>query len=403
MCGSNDINTEATNKVNSYVEEQLNQIFENLGNIDFNQDIPEKDKQLLTKGVKLLRPNYNSYKNWRLELTNRIKSLNEYLLLLKKYSSDKNGASIQEYNIALEKLNSLLNETYEKTWKNISETGLPVNRKTTKNLINEINKLIQEYAAMPIIDAENQMLFEKALNLIPAIGEENLDETIAAQIKDSLTGEKSKVEVTIDKKNFQERGWKMQLGDIYETGIVSKDNIAITHEWNNEILNVVAKKLNLGNGYKLINLSSNLSLLALLQEANSEFVNHYLNLFTVHSDRAHVHYQQQRDEFIPVLKLWLAYKSLSGEGINDNLANVYVINKKDKVEVFSIANFLKEFEKNEGKFISVKINGGGNWKNLYSNTWVQNSPSGIARISHVLQEVHARKIAVSFNSSLINI
>lgn len=50
------------------------------------------------------------------------------------------------------------------------------------------------------------MLFEKALNLIPAIGEENLNEAIAAQIKDSLTGEKSKVEVTIDKQNFQERG-----------------------------------------------------------------------------------------------------------------------------------------------------------------------------------------------------
>ena len=63
MCGNNDISTEATNKVNSYVEEQLNQIFENLGNIDFNQDISAKDKQLLTKGVKLLRPNYNSYKN----------------------------------------------------------------------------------------------------------------------------------------------------------------------------------------------------------------------------------------------------------------------------------------------------------------------------------------------------
>ena len=45
------------------MEEQLNQIFENLGNIDFNQDISAKDKQLLTKGVKLLRPNYNSYKN----------------------------------------------------------------------------------------------------------------------------------------------------------------------------------------------------------------------------------------------------------------------------------------------------------------------------------------------------
>ena len=97
------------------MEEQLNQIFENLGKIYFNQDVSAKDKQLLTKGVKLLRPNYNSYKNWRLELTNRIKSLNEYLLLLKKYSSNKNGASIQEYNIALEKLNSLLNETYEKT------------------------------------------------------------------------------------------------------------------------------------------------------------------------------------------------------------------------------------------------------------------------------------------------
>lgn len=63
ICGNNDINTEATNKVNSYVEEQLNQIFENLGNIDFNQDISAKDRQLLTKGVKLLRPNYNSYKN----------------------------------------------------------------------------------------------------------------------------------------------------------------------------------------------------------------------------------------------------------------------------------------------------------------------------------------------------
>ena len=57
---------------------------------------------------------------------------------------------------------------------------------------------------MPIIDTQNQMLFEKALNLIPAIGEENLNEAIAAQIKDSLTGEKSKVEVTIDKQNFQE-------------------------------------------------------------------------------------------------------------------------------------------------------------------------------------------------------
>ena len=169
-----------------------------------------------------------------------------------------------------------------------------------------------------------------------------------------------------------------------------------------------AKNINLKDSPKVIHTVSGTSLLYLLYDENDNFVNHYFNLFANHPDKRGntSGYTALRRSYFEILKLMIAYKALTGDtfGRSDNTADVFIINDSSgsnfRVKVFSIATLLQKFWDNPSN--NLGISNVTSIQRLYANRYVENSPSGIARVRNVLNEAHQRKISASFNSSLLD-
>ena len=282
-----------------------------------------------------------------------------------------------------------------------------VREEPARNLIKEINNIIQEYASRPAIQLQGGTFFEYILELVPEMGENLANKEVEKRLESYYKG-KDKVKVEIDETFFQDKSWKVDLGDITQNGqsSYSQGKIDVAFDWQGQQMNISAKNINLSKP-SFISLQKQSSLLYLLQDENSNFVNHYLNLFSRHSGKERLIYANQKNEYFNLLKLTLAYKGLTGEsfGRGKNKVNVFVINMrkgtgKSKVKVISISDILKAFEQNDSRNLGLTVEA-GNIKNLYKNKFVPKVPSGIARINNVLAEMHKRKVSISFNSSLL--
>ena len=145
----------------------------------------------------------------------------------------------------------------------------------------------------------------------------------------------------------------------------------------------------------------------MLQDENADFVNHYLNLTTFHTDSKKIqNLMSERVEFEKVIKLTLAYKGLTGDtyGRGENITNVFIVNNYSAgvktVKVISIANLLLNMENSPSNMISVHTKP-FDIMSIYRNQKVEGNPMGTIRISSVLQQMHARKVSTAFNSSLL--
>lgn len=384
-----------------WIETKLNNEFDNLQRLDFSDASVNYISQA-EKGVGKIRTNYTSYKNWRNEVSNRIKELNLYL---DNFTKNKNR---EEYLQAKKRIESLAKGIYKDTYKILRDNSdEEVREEPARNLIKEINNIIQEYASKPAIQLQGGTFFEYILELVPEMGENLANKEVEKRLESYYKG-KDKVKVEIDETFFQDKSWKVDLGDITQNGqsSYSQGKIDVAFDWQGQQMNISAKNINLSKP-SFISLQKQSSLLYLLQDENSNFVNHYLNLFSRHSGKERLIYANQKNEYFNLLKLTLAYKGLTGEsfGRGKNKVNVFVINMrkgtgKSKVKVISISDILKAFEQNDSRNLGLTVEA-GNIKNLYKNKFVPKVPSGIARINNVLAEMHKRKVSISFNSSLL--
>ena len=387
-----------------WIENELDKEFNNLQKLDFS-DISVDYLSLADKGVGRIKTNPKAYKNWREEVSNRINQLNYYTDNFLRNKNEK------EYLQAKEKIQKLATGIYKDTYKILKDNmGELPNKKVTTNLIKEINDIIKQYAARPAINLQGGTFFEKTLQLIPEVGNNLAEKEVNERINLYYKG-KDKVKVEINEDFFNDKSWKVNLGDITNENNThySQGKIDVSYEWEGQKMNISAKNINLKNGNRFISTQSDSPLLYMLQDENSDFVNHYLNLYSRHAGREHLDYANQKNEYFKTLKLTLAYKGLTGAsyGRGDNKVNVFVINKrigfgKSQVRVISIADILKKFEENDGSMLGLTVEGAGNIKNLYQNKYVKDVPSGIARINSILIEMHKRKVSTSFNSALLD-
>lgn len=379
---------------------EMNKEFSNLQHIDFST-LNVDARSALEKGVGKLKTNYWVYKKAKTEILNRINELNSYLENFTK------NISKEDYKIATKKIDNIINKTYKDIYKTISSSGKePLSKQRTQEMIKNLNEIILEYAAMPAINLQKGTLFEKVIQLIPEQGKD-LAKKATREAFISHSRGKKQVKVEIEESFFKNKSWKMDMGDIIQTGKTSQGKIDVAFEWEGQDINISAKNINLENSPKFIHTTTGSSLLYMLQDENSDFVNHYFNLYSKHVGREHLTYANQKKEYLNVLKLTLAYKGLTGEsyGREDNKANVFIINDSkgisgNSVRVLSVADLLKKISESDSRFLGLTSDTGSITK-LYSNKKVENSPSGIARVNAVLAEAHSRKISTSFNSSLI--
>ena len=402
---SNENKNEWPEQARKFLQKKMEEEFSQLQNIDFSTgSIQARNRN--SKGVGIIRDNYKSYKNWRNVLVSRVNELNKYLLEMEAMTKQTTGADPNKYTQAIAKVSKLLNETYEKTWQKVSETGLPVKPKTAKNMIKQLNDIIKAYASMPAIQLQNGTFFERTIQLVPEIGNDLASKEVWDRIESYSKGQEN-VKVIIDKENFIPRSEKFGMGDIYQTIRTSQNKIDVAIEWEGQDLNISAKNLDLGSGYKFIHTTEGNSLLYMLQDENADFVNHYLNLTAFHTDGRKIQSLMGiKSDIEKAIKLTLAYKGLTGDTYErgNNITNVFIVNNYTAgvktVKVISIANLLLKMENSPSNMISVHTKP-FDIMATYQNQRVENNPMGTIRIASILQQMHARKVSTAFNSSLI--
>jgi hypothetical protein len=136
----------------------------------------------------------------------------------------------------------------------------------------------------------------------------------------------------------------------------------------------------------------------MIQDENSNFVNHYLNVFAYHSDEGIS--IQLKNQATLAMKVTLLLKAF--EGYKDTgKAELFIVNDNTsgKIRVFSIANLISKIYKDIENYSNIILSGGSDISNLSLKNSRQATYSD--RITKLIQDVHNHKITVSIPPSVL--
>ena len=262
----------------------------------------------------------------------------------------------------------------------------------------ELNNLIKEYAAYPPIPLQKGTFFEHLIAQAPVVAQHNALTAVGKVVGSSVEN------VKINPSNFAPKYLTEQFTkDVLETTHVSQGKIDVVMKWNGKDVGISAKNVNLNNRY--VTLLSNSSLLFLLSDEPPTFVNHALNILAAHNSHkkddssAKATIQSMRPGMIEELRLIIFYKALTGDVGGRKAANLFVVNdnKTGTVKVHDVNTIIDRIGNNLSHGIAVK--GVTQSMSEFKNNWYNGSPE--ARISGLLANVHARKISVGLNTSML--
>lgn len=283
----------------------------------------------------------------------------------------------------------------------------------SQNLITTINSVLKAYAATPAINLQKGDLFEYAIALAPAVAKinagTNIEEYMQQLEKQVSGGDRSRVVIDFDKNNFTEhlnlkqlemKGYVVSEGTktAYSYG-TSQEKIDVRLEWEGENLTISAKNVNL-NSPMGIHILSGSSLLYLLQDENTDFVNHYLNIVATHED--HVAINADIAGAHEAMKYTLLFKALSGQTFGREGATLFIVNDNTKsggVHIYDIKGLINKASDNLEAFTSVTSNG-QDIASLQINNARRKTYSD--RITAFIAEVHKQKISATLKPALLN-
>lgn len=272
------------------------------------------------------------------------------------------------------------------------------------NLITNINALVKQYGVAPAINLQKGDLFEYAAALAPAIGKVNAQNVLYETLSSGVVGgTRSNVEINFgefftDRLNLN--SLVMSHYTINENGTAvswgsSQEKIDINVNWQGQIIPMSAKNVNLKSGYG-VHILSGSSLLYLIQDEPSNFINHYLNIIAAHPDgKVNANIVEAHE----AMKYTLLYKALTGETYKRKGASIFLVNDNSQeggVRIYEMKDLIEKASMNIDAFVSFE-------PTLESikleNKWASNYGD---RIANVLSSVHAQKISVALNPSLLN-
>lgn len=348
---------------------------------------------------------YADYKKWRNQIISRVNTLNMAINQAKGMINDKNGTDAKSLDILLTKLETLINDTYQKTYAKLLDTGVYVYKKNTvvKNLIKKLNELIVEYNEMPIIDNHENLLLKSIIEVLPDAADiavrKRLDEVLNT---DDPSFKIERGQILTEAAHKQKM---LTLGDI-EQIITTKDRgLEISFKWKDkQEYNAKLNNLNLAKGrYSFANIGTDMSLGELLEQkpSTTDFANHFYNIYTQHQDASGGFLNELRKDYSLALKMLAIYKAFNNETFGKDKIFIYTINGKE-AHVVSTRDLLKNMVTASEQLKSVTQDGVSVTRmKLLENKKVPNNITGAIRISRVLAEAHGRKIAVAINSSLM--
>lgn len=262
----------------------------------------------------------------------------------------------------------------------------------------QLNALIEEFAAYPAIELQKGDFFETAALQLPTVAKG----AVSAELK-AIDREK----VQINQDFFESDFITKDFGDMLEKTSWSQGKVDVEITWKGNsdvetVLKASLKNANLSHYY--VRMVSGSSLLFMIQDLDSDFVNHFLNLMAKHKGKKNdiPAFMKLKEEMIEEMRLALFYKSLSGDNFQRTTANVFIVNDNQtgKVKAYRVQDLVNKAADNIKLLTGVKLNNKTlNTDLTFRNDWNDGSPEG--RISGLLADVHATKVSASLHTSFL--
>ena len=273
-----------------------------------------------------------------------------------------------------------------------------------KKLRDLLNQMITEYAAYPDIANIEGLGFEDMLALFNYAIEVNATDSINDVLRRAAQGSKT-MRIQQYKDNFTTKAYRRALGKntFLDTEMNLRSKIDVILRWKGEDMKISAKNISIQNNqYSWITSVEGSPLAYMIQDADGQFINHWINMHVVYEseDRYSDYRKQNKQDADNTMKRLIHYKAMTGDtfGRDQNeLAEWVVVNDKTGKRPITIKNIADIYQNSLKRLqtISLKIDG----KNINSvtlkNTWHEQSYEG--RIAQILHQLHSMKIKSSFN------
>lgn len=258
-----------------------------------------------------------------------------------------------------------------------------------------LNKLIKEFAAFPATELQKGDFFEIAVAQLSEVCEN----VIASVIKGEL---REKVEY--NRAAFEEKYLTKNFGDMLEKTSVSQGKVDVEIWWKgqdqiSQLLEASIKNADFSRYY--IHVLSGSSLLFMIQDLDTDFVNHFLNLFAKHKGKDSNDFMNLKQQMAEEMRLVLLYKGLTGDNYQRESANLFIVNDNNtgKVRVYKMQDLVDRAVENIKVLKGIQINGKTlNEKISFVNNW---SETPDIRISSLLAQVQAAKVSASIFTGLL--
>lgn len=273
--------------------------------------------------------------------------------------------------------------------------------KELKSVITEINDVIKQFGATPPINLEKGDLFEALIAVAPLVAKKAAGKTADELIKQSVQGaarSKNKIDLSnwsdqIDLNSLAFKGMHREggVGSMFVANMPTQDKIDVEMVWENEVVPISAKNVNLKSGND-VHIVSGTNLLYLLQD-EGDFTTHFMNVIATHED-GNVKGLQEAHE---AAKLTILYKALTGDTYGHNRkAEIFLVNDNSQeggVRIFEMKDLIQKASEHIDSFANFKFEPSLILRNRY-----EKSGYG-ARITNLVQQMHQIKVSAAIKAS----
>lgn len=392
----------------------------------FEETMGEIDWSTLNVSKKQEQKNSIPYARQNMKLSTieeDVQQLNKILNELRSTDGISNIEEISQQITALNKQYKKLKNDIIKTDRGQTIASLLNNKKYDSEILlqnfeafrKNLNTLISQYASMPAINLQKGDLFEHLIALAPLTAQEAAVNAIEGKIRKTgfvLGGQREKVE-------FNKQVFKNITKD-FENGTLStsrnaQGKIDVLLKWQGEDLKISAKNVNLQAYY--IHILSGSSFLYMIQDLNGDFVNHFINVFSIQGKNKNslsTKFTKEREMSMDAMKFILMYKALTGDNYQRKAANVFAVNDnsssgKGSIKVYTMNQLIDKIESKGLYKKGITLNGKttlnkdfkikGNIKvKATKETEEYNTQAAKIRITNILSYLHSQKIHASLST-----
>ena len=355
--------------------------------------------------------------DFRYNLEKIIKKINQLEKKIGVSISSASGMKLKKLNEELIQVENLHKQLLELMRQGATSMGIELNipQADAAIMIKTINRYLDSYRlGFPPVENQQGAVFEHAIGMAPEVARGT---ALAAANMHVSSATYDRERVIVDQKHFT-KNMSKTIGNMWVNthGTTVEGKIDVTMSWRGKQTKISAKSYNLAKS-PYVKISTGSNLIYMLQDINSDFVNHFLNIFAEHEadDNMASSLTIKRKEMFEEIKFLTFYKAISGDNYGRNTADTFVINDvsgTNGVRIYSIDDIVNTvLQRNLIDYIRITSSKtGGELRSesqlRFYNHWqgqqgVPSYRSGLSRISKLILDAHQHKLTFAFNAKQI--